>query len=200
MTRTFKTVKELATFENPPRQQIQRLQISARSDDFKKRATIELSGSWRRGISLNIDARDDVVTRLRSDILDVVGGLRPWYGALHRVDFVPFMLVALFLLWFGLVSAIAFKWLPTDGSKDSTPSVSAMAQVVTWGVPAVCFVMGIVLNRFRDSVFPGAVFLIGQAKGRFAHVERIQWGIVIAFVVSLVAGLVIVVWQAVATK
>lgn len=50
MDRTFKTVKELAAYENAKGKEIRRLHISARSDDFKKRATIDLSG-WRwRGI------------------------------------------------------------------------------------------------------------------------------------------------------
>ena len=53
VARTFTTVKELAAFENAKGKEIRRLHISARSDDFKKRATIDLSGSRWRGISLD---------------------------------------------------------------------------------------------------------------------------------------------------
>ena len=46
MTRTFKSVKELAAFENVKEKELRRLRFSARSEDFKKRVSIDLSGSW----------------------------------------------------------------------------------------------------------------------------------------------------------
>ena len=45
-------------------------------------------------------------------------------------------------------------------------------------------------DKLRDSVFPGGVFTIGQGESRFKDKERFQWGVIIAFAVSLVAGLV----------
>jgi len=198
VARTFKTVKELATFENAKGKEIRRLRFSARSDDFKKRGTIDLSGSRWRGISLDFDARDDILSRLRTEVLDLIGGMRPWYAVLHRVDFASIALLAYLLLWFGFLIVVAFKWVPVDGSKEQNPSGSALAQLIIFGGIAVLFALGIVLNRFRDSVFPCALFLIGQGKARFQHLERCQWGIVIAFIVSFAAGVIIVVWQAIA--
>lgn len=197
VARTFANVKELAAFENAKGKEIRRLHISARSDDFKKLATIELSGSRWRGIALDFGARDDVVSRLRTEVLELIGGMRPWYAVLHRVDFESIAFLAYLLLWFGLLVAAAFKWIPVDGGKEQNRSASALAQLVIYGGIAALFAMGIVLNRFRDSVFPRAVFLIGQGKVRFQHLERIQWGIIIGFIVSFAAGVVIAVWQAI---
>ena len=196
VARTFKSVKELATFENAKGKEIRRLHISARSDDFKKRATIDLSDSRWRGISLVFDARDDVVSRLRTEVLDLIVGMRPWYAVLHRVDFVSIAFLAYAVLWFGLLFVVAFKWVPVDSPKEQNPSGSAFAQLVMYGGIAVLFAMGIVLNRFRDSVFPRAVFLIGQGKARFQNLERVHWGIIVAFIVSFASGLVIAVLQA----
>ena len=197
VARTFKTVKELATFENAKGKEIRRLRFSARSDDFKKRGTIDLSGLRWRGISLDFDARDDVVSRLRTEVLDLIGGMRPWYAVLHRVDFASIAFLAYLLLWFGLLIVVALKWVQVDGSKEHNPSGSALAQLIVYGGLAALFALGIVLNRFRDSVFPSAVFLIGQGKARFQHLERCQWGIVIAFIVSFAAGVIVAVWQAI---
>jgi hypothetical protein len=197
VARTFKTVKELAEFENAQGKEIRRLHVSARSDDFKKRATIDMSGLRWQGISLAFDAREDVVSRLRTDVLDLIGGMRPWYTVLHRVDFASVAFLAYFLLWFGLLIVVAFRWVPVDSPKQQNPSSEALAQLVAYGGIAIFFATGIALNRFRDSLFPRAVFLIGQGKARFQHLERIQWGIVIAFIVSFIAGVVIAVWQAI---
>ena len=197
VARTFKTVKELAAFENPKGKEIRRLDICARSDDFKKRATIELSGSWWTGIFLDFQARDDVVSHLRTKVLDLIEGMRPWYTLFHRVNFVYLALLALFVLWIGPLIVVAFKWVPIDSLKEPNPTDSALAQLVVYAAIAVLFAIGIVLNRLRNSCFPRAVFLIGQGKARWKHLERIQWGIIIAFLVSLAAGLVILVYQAI---
>src|SRR5262245_15378019 len=164
VARTFKTVKELAALENAKGKEIRRLHISARSDDFKKRATIDLSGSRWRGISLDFEARDDVVSRLRTEVLDLIGGMRPWYAVFQRVDFASNAFLAYLLFWFGLLIVVAFKWVPVDSTKDQNPSGSALAQfqLVIYGGIAILFAIGIVLNRFHDSFFPRAVFLIGQ--------------------------------------
>lgn len=199
VTRTFKTVKEISGYENSKGKELRRLHVSARSEDFKKRATIDLYGSQWRGISLDFDARDDVVSRLRADVLEIVGGMRPWYSAFHRVDFVSILVVTYLVLWIGLLIFVAVKQFPSEAPKEASPSSSALAQLIIYGAIAGVFVVGIVLNRFRDTIFPRAVFLIGQGKSRFQHLERIQWGIVIAFIVSFVAGAIIAVWQAVAT-
>jgi hypothetical protein len=42
------------------------------------------------------------------------------------------------------------------------------------------------------------VFLIGQGKNRFQQLERFQWGVIIAFIVSFAAGIIIAIWQAIA--
>ena len=197
-SRNFTSVRDLVAYENTKTKEIRRIHLAARSDDFSKRATIDLSGSRWRGISLDFTARDDVVSRLRTETLDIIAGMRPWYSIMHRIDFVSVGFFSYILLWFGLLAVVAFRLVPVSDSTSSTPSASAFAQLVIYGGIAALFGIGIVFNRFRDSVFPRAVFAIGQGESRFNHLERVQWGIVIAFVVSFAAGLVTAVWQAIA--
>lgn len=198
VSRDFMTANDLIAYENSKAKEIRRIHLSARSDDFSKRASIDLSGSRWCGISLDFTARDDVITRLRMQTLDIIAGMRPWYSVMHRIDFVSIGLLAYVLLWFGLLAVVAFKLVPVSDSNEDNPSSSAFAQLVVYGGMAILFGFGIVLNRFRDSIFPRAVFTIGQAEARFKQLERFQWGIVIAFVVSFAAGLVIAIWQAIA--
>jgi hypothetical protein len=197
VARTFKNVKEVGAYENAKGKEIRRLHLFAYSDNFDKRATIVLCGSLWRGISLDLQGRDDVVTRLRMDLLEIIGGMRIWYAGFHRVDFVAIALFAFFLLWFGSLIGVAFKWVPIEGRKEEDPHAVARAQLAVYGLIAILLAIGLGLNCLRNSVFPRAVFLISQGKRRFQLLEKIQWGIVIGFVVSLAASLVILVWQAI---
>ncbi len=197
VARMFTTIEKLDAFENAKGKEIQRLRISSHSDDLKKRATIDLSGSRWKGISLDFEASDDIVSLLRADVLDLITGMQPWYTVLYRVDFVSIAVLAYFILWSILLIVVAFKWLPVDSSKEVDSSNSALAQLVVYGGIALLLAIGIALNRFRDLFFPHAVFSIGQGKARFKHLERIQWGIIIAFIISFAAGVVILVLQAI---
>jgi hypothetical protein len=202
IARTFKTLSELVAFENSPGKEIRRLHIAARSADFAKRATIDLSG-WRwRGISLDFHARDDVVSRLRTEVLDIVAGMRPWYSGLHRVNFILLLFCAFLLVDLGMLAAINLRWILVGDSTEmnSTRLVHAfgLGELIAFGGSAVLLALGLLLNRFRVTVFPSGVFLIGQGKARFQHLEPCHWGVVIAFVVSFAAGLVIFVWQSIA--
>jgi hypothetical protein len=194
ISRSFKSIDDLLAFENTKAQAIVRLDLSARSTDFSKRASIEFSGSRWRGIALSLSARDDVVTRLRSEILDICAGMRPWYALLHRIDFFSVSFFAYLVLWLSILAAVAFKWVKVRHANETDPAATAYGQLVVAGVVGLLFATGFALNRFRDTLFPRAVFRIGQGRARFEHLERIQWTVMIGFVVSFVAGVIPLLW------
>lgn len=74
ITRDFTSVRELLAYENPKAKEIRRIRLRAHSDDYSKNASIDLSGIRWRGISLDFNAREDVVSRLRSSTLDLIAG------------------------------------------------------------------------------------------------------------------------------
>lgn len=195
VSRSFDSVRELVAYENPKAKEIRRIHLSACSDDYTKRARIDLSGSRWRGISLDFSARDDVVSRLRTDCLEVIAGMRPWYSIMHRIDFVSLGVLAYAVLWLALLAVVAFKLVPGSDSQESNVSSSALGQLVVIGIIAALFSSGIIVNRFRDFIFPRAVFRIGQGESRFKQLERVHWGVVVAFLASFAAGLVIAVLQ-----
>ena len=112
VTRTFSSVDELLAYENPKAKQIRRLHIQAHSNDHTKRASVELASIWLRGIAVEIQGPDEVVSRLREKVLDIINGMIPWYSLLTRVNFAFVLLGCYLLLWFGSLAAVAFLWVP----------------------------------------------------------------------------------------
>ena len=195
ITRSFKSTAELFDFENSKTKTIDRLHIIARSDDYTKDASIDFSNSRWRGISIAIHARDDMVDKLKDEILDVISGMHPWYSFLHRVDFVTVSIFTYMALLVVLISIVAFGLVPTHESSNNDISKTASSWLILLGVSAVVFLLGLFLNHFRNCIFPRAIFLIGQNKIRFRQSDKFQWGCVIAFIVSFIAGAILLLLQ-----
>ena len=149
-----------------------------------------VGSSWR-DISLDVHGRDDVVDRLRAELLEILSGIRPWYATVQRVNFVALAVFAPAVLFLLFLIRIALRPNPAGTSTGSNPRMDAILWLIVIGTYASFLVVGFLLNRFRDSIFPRSVFLIGQGKARFQHLERIHWSIGIAFLVSLLAGIVV---------
>ena len=196
VARSFTTIAEVMSYENSRQSQIKQFRMSACSDDHLKHATIDMSDSEYRGISLDFHGRDDVVDRLRADVLDILSGMRPWFGIFHRVNFVLASLGAILVVFFGFLVLLALNQVRTTKSSGDGRDAVAVARI--YGTVFLFVLLGWLLNLIRNRLFPRAMFLIGQGKTRFQRLERFQWGFVIAFVVSFLAGLVIVALQWVA--
>ena len=63
--------------------------------------------------------------------------------------------------------------------------------MIIYGSIGVLFAIGVGLNRVRSRLFPMMVLLIGHERQRFANLEKIQWGLVVAFFVSFVASVIV---------
>jgi hypothetical protein len=197
VSRSFPAIRDVIAYENATSTQITSIRIAASSTDFARSASVQFAGSRWRTISLDLRADDDLVAKLKTETLEIVEGTRPWYAVMQRIDFVFVGFMALMLLLLAVLAAIAIKRLPA--SRSAAPEnvqQSAVAQLQLFGILAAVIVLGFVLNGARDWLFPFAVFTIGQGSARFSSLERIQWGIVIAFVVSLVSALVVFALQA----
>jgi hypothetical protein len=195
VTRKFSSIDELIAFDNPRTKEIIRLKMIARSDDFKRRGEIDLSGSRRRGISIRIEGSDDVVVSLKESILEIVSSMRPMYSWLHRYDLVSVTLVIQMLI--GVLPAIVVAVRATDVPISGSISERSAARVVLIGLvlPVVSIALGTFANRFRNSFFPKAFFAIGQSNRRLQKLETIQTAVVVGFFVSFAASVVVAVVQ-----
>ena len=61
--------------------EIRRIHLSAHSDNYSERAMIVLPCSSGAGISVEFAAREDIISRLREDVQDILVGMPLTYWA-----------------------------------------------------------------------------------------------------------------------
>lgn len=194
-TYTFKNIKDLKEFENSKNKAIRSVQLDAHSDDRSKRASVVFDAGRATGIRIFMEARHDVVDRMKDEILEIIEGMGPWYDKIAKM----FNDLVITFLWYFIVMAFG-AYLLIDFNKSPHPNVLYEDEKTLNVWPIVFFFLvmfgGSILlictwEKIKDKLFPRHVFLIGQGKQRFRTLEKFQWGFVVAFIVSLVASGVI---------
>lgn len=199
-SREFSNLDELLKYENPPARQIKQLSLAARSEDLNRSASVVLANSRLTTVTIYLTSRrEDGLLKLKNDILDIVDGLRPWYGFFSTFEYHYFLLQSAFLLCmvlYGGLTLLAFLgWLPKPGNGNAELRITAIAALVLSSPLMLALLTSIVVGWTKGFLAPRGVFAIGQGKSRFDLQEKIRWGVVIAFVVSIAAGLVITLAQ-----
>ena len=194
--RKFNTVEDINTYENSKSKRIRRIHLSAQSDDYSKSATIVFrDATWYSlGISINVNGREDVVSRLREEVLDIAIGMRPWYNWIACANLVKIFAVGFYALLFIALISISLEWLPGSNSPPSDSEIGKGKAI------ASLFILGVLLclwaiHWLRGFLFPKGFFTIGQGVSRFNLLEKIRWGVIVSFFVSLAAGFVIAILQ-----
>lgn len=192
VTRKFDNISELLKYENPKTKRIISLQLQAYSDDFKKQAEVEfIDESYFCGIKINIEAKDDLVTLLRSNLLDITSSLRPWYYVVNKINvyYISIILYVPFIL--GTIAVI----LPSIEDLEPSIQLSLAGWLTLLLISSLYFISAYLIQRFRALIFPSSTFLIGQEVQRIDILDKWRWGGVIAFLVSLAAGIALFLLQ-----
>jgi hypothetical protein len=189
VTREYEEFKKVFEFENPREKSIKSVRFTARSSDFEKSATVEFRSEGWAGISIDLEASEPVVTRLRSDMLDILGGTGVWYSSIAKLDFVLVGAFFLLLACVAMYASLALGWIGTGKVSNNTREI-ALGSLIGYGVLFLWGVGAVLLNRGRKKLFPMGAFLIGQGRQRQEVAEKVRWGVVVAFIVSLVAGFI----------
>lgn len=199
--REFTTVKDLIDYENSKSKRICRIYLSARSEDYSKSATIAFrdSSSFSGGVSLSITANEDVVLQLKDKMLDIVVGTRPWYNLLAHSDLATPTGFVFYLLFCVVVivlnTFIAFKFGLISDSKEGMELGDQLMSFI-WLTFIIFFILYFAFfSKLLKRLFPLGIFAIGQGKSQYETLERIQWCVVIAFMVSLAAGVVLLIFK-----
>jgi hypothetical protein len=189
INRQFSSVDELIQYENPASKQITQLTIAARSDEYEKSADIRFNFVGMQMILIDISASEEEVSRLRSDVADVIAGTKPWFSAIARLDF-PGAFVVIYGALLALLMVAAAVGLLGDGGESSEIDnrTHVIAQLFYFGTPLVLMGLGSCFNRLREKIFPYGTYLIGQGVERHRTLEKVRWTIVIGFFVSFLAG------------
>ncbi len=186
--REHRDAKSLCDGEYPWQKRIVSLRFSSASDDRKKRINLRIAESGIYLIDVEVVASDDVVERLREELLVLFGGLRPWYYRIAQFDFIG----SGFLVLLGLVVLVSV--LVAVGLVEMNESPSAIQNRQQANGIALLFAIvlcGAIFNRARAWLFPMGTFAIGQTAARAEFLEKIRWGVVVGFVVSLAASLAV---------
>ena len=181
----FTSVSTLLKYENPKGSHIEAVRFRARADDWKKEATVSLTNYSFRTFEIEVRGTQATATKTRDELTIIIHGSKAWYWPLYKVDFVLLFGSAFFALW--LVANIVLRIqhqslvIPNSGSDQSLGVLFGVAVIAT----------GMVIEFFRNRLFPRIQFAVGQGAKRHRLLEKIQWGVVISFLVSLSVAVVV---------
>lgn len=188
--RKFNDWKQLKSFDNPPQKQIRKLSLAARSKNFDKSAELTLSNNYWQTIGLRISGTEQVVSKLYSDVRDALDGMRPWYSMLTRFKS---GYVFAFVCFFALV--VLSLTNSSQKSKNIKLNITAgkiiLALLIVGIIVASIIFLAWLLNKVHERYFPVATFALGQGEERYRLAEKVRWVIVVGFIVSLSASLLV---------
>ena len=185
----FSSVNTLAKYENSKGKRIESIRFWAIKDsDRSKQARVSLTSYNFRTLEIEVTGTQATAPKVRDELEEICEGIRVWYWPIYKIDFVLLMLGALFFLWLIANIIVRIQQGTLVLNNTNTNSDDALGILVAVAIIAV----GSAVHFLRDRLFPRLTFLIGQEIRRHETLEKVQWGIVIAFIVSLVAGSAIV--------
>lgn len=190
--RQFNTVTEVIAYENSTPKRIRSIHLSVQSEDASK-SSARISfrePSWLIPVvSIDITGPEDIVSRLRDEILEVTTGMRPWYHVFAHIDFLTIFGVGIVSIVSLFAIATLFGWVSvTDAPSSDSGNVKADAFLVVFSLISSFVFWG--LYRLRNYLFPRIVFIIGQQESRFKLLEKIRW-LVICLLVPPLFGIII---------
>ncbi|MCR9230463.1 MAG: hypothetical protein NXI29_05580 [bacterium] len=189
-THVMTSVAKLFDYANARDKRIKKLTISAFNfSPSRKSASVTFNDKnalWR-GISIRIEARNDVVDRMKNDLFDIIDGVKPWY---HHAPKFNFVAIGLFLVFFTSLAVSVLKklgYITLTENKGFDISEFNLFMMATLLYVVVLYF----LNLIRDFIFPRAVFLIGNEIKRYDTIIRVQWGVIISGIVAIVTGVLV---------
>jgi len=185
LERTFDTPDELLAYDNPVSREIVKLSLASRSSDYNTRAEVSFFSNDQPSIRLRATGAEDSVTRFKAALIDTLGGMRPWYSPVARLDFI-YVVGGIFLVLIMLVQAMTGDGKPTPGLSAGK---AGLVIIITLAMLAILGLMIWVLNLLRRRFFPVATFSLGQGQRRHDFDERIRWVVFVGLLVSIVGSL-----------
>lgn len=187
VTHTMNSVSKLFEYANSKEKKIRKLTLSAHLlQSPSKNATIVFNGknSFSRGVSIKLEARNDLVENMKKSILDIIDGVKPWYHHAPKLDFIVIGMGVLFC------TSMILNILKVQGyisvTEENKFDISELNLFIIGTL--LCLVFLYSLNRVRDLIFPKSIFLIGNEIKRYETIKNFQWVVGIGGVLSIVVG------------
>ncbi|CAJ1792340.1 hypothetical protein [Aeromonas veronii] len=177
-------LSELLSFENSNSKKILRIEFKAISLDHVNITRIELDDSQYNPVSISSSGDDEIVAKAAPEIPEIINGLKPWYSKASRID-ILFLLGILLTIGGALISLM----LPES---DKKKAATLMEAITLLGITTLFFISVYYIHKaltaLKNSVFPIATFAIGQGLQRYNVQEKVRWGVVVSFIVSMIGS------------
>jgi hypothetical protein len=189
ISRTYSSYKEFEKFDNPKSKEIRSIFVNG-YDKYMLNAYIDFSSSNRITSSLSIKADEETISRLRDKYTDLIDNSSPWYSKISRIDFEK---IFFFIGGVAFALLLIYSQSVSEEGKEKPGFLEILIAflVVIAAIGIIFFFIPFVLKSIQEKYFPKVSFLIGLGNDRYNHAEKIRWGIIVAFTVSLVAGLLV---------
>ena len=191
--REFNCWEDLESYENAPSKQIVEMSLSARSHDFQRSVSIDLSPESDFALRVTIHCPDDDMSPIKDKTIDILDGMR------HRIlSFIvgrDYLLAIMRLSWSLAIAMIIVNFISygtivipdvESGTVWKTLLLAYYAFLILVGI-------GYAISKLRAILIPTVYFAIGQGKARYeAWKSRWLWalsgsGVVIGILVSIVS-------------
>lgn len=200
LEREFQSVDDLIQFESPPAKRITSLWIY--SFTAASKMSVWFHDRDSSNIYVTVEGEEEDVIRFLDGLCVRLQSMKPWYAFIARIGplLIPFLLVQSILIALAIRNAFHNQTtLPQLGTALSSVRVSmlmlALLGVLALLVAGSAALGGIqnLLTRLLRRAFPMGVFLIGQGLKRHQEKELLRSIVILGFLVSVVAGVVVTV-------
>ena len=120
--------------------------------------------------------------KIKKDKLEIIiDGLKPWYSPLCKLNFTFIVPISLAFT----VLILKLIYLPTiEAVKDENANFNIAFLVIF-----CAFIVGWIIDKIKNCLFPQVTFAIGQGVDRYTVNEKIRW-IFISLLISAILGLI----------
>lgn len=180
------TLEQLLSFENSKKRSIKQIEFSSTAKNQENRCTVKFEDDYRRPIQVTASGEDEVITRFSDAFEEITDGFKPWYSRICNLDFVYIIGGVAF------IGLMLLRIMLPDTANHEPTELSRAVGILSF----LFFIMGALfftvwgLNKVQAYCFAVATFAIGQGIERYRVIEKIRWGVVIAFAVSFTASAV----------
>ena len=189
ITREFTNWEQFELYDNPPAKMAVELTLEARSDDRETYVWVKFADGIRESIKVAIRATERDGADIKDGILDILDGTKPWYSPFAG-DIRPILIGLFFLFLFSYIRLNPSSG-NMEGSLNRTLHDHVLAFLCSSAILFLLYIFVQKINKLWSWIFPKTYFAFGQGENRYNTVEKFQWGVSIAFVVSVVSSLVV---------
>lgn len=188
--RDFDNVGQLIAYDNAKSRRITYITIHSAKD---KRDVFMTMGNTLVFQSMSVQVEglgedEEKVFRVLEKLETTFEGMTPWYKWITKTSF-PFLVMvfsaAVVLIGFGIIIVRG------EAHKISWDNTFALPAVLAGMMIAL---MGISVETVKNYFFPKIDFALGQGAQRHKNMEVVRMGVIIAFFINIVSGLLLIFW------